>query len=333
MAVRPVFPLEVGGRTIHLGERTLVLGVLNVTPDSFSDGGQYADPQRAIEHGVEMVREGADGIDVGGESTRPGSQPVSAGEELRRVLPVIEGLRQARGLRQDDPLARRLRAVPISIDTTKAVVAEQAARAGATMINDVSGLRFDPDIADVSRRFRTPLVLMHLRGRPQTMQSRPFARDIWASIGRGIAWSIRKAESRGVPRSQLIIDPGLGFGKSRRQNFQILARLGRLRRFELPIMVGASRKSFLQAVVAGEGLDPQPKRGARPGSSGEPASLWIFGKQSPSGMSVPLLIGNAAATAAAVLGGAHIVRVHDVAATLPAVRVADAILASLKSED
>ena len=199
MNLRPEFQIEVGGRKVTMGARTLIMGVLNVTPDSFSDGGRYFDPVRAVQHGVELARQGADWIDVGGESTRPGSQPVSAEEELRRVLPVIRGLR------------RKLRDVPISIDTTKAEVAEQALDAGANILNDVSGLRFEPRLAEVARRYRAPLILMHLRGRPETMQRKPFARDIWRSLANGFETSIRRALAAGVapvaahPRSR----PGL----------------------------------------------------------------------------------------------------------------------------
>jgi dihydropteroate synthase len=189
-------------------------------------------------------------------------------------------------------LHRRLPRTPISIDTTKAQVAEEAVRAGARIINDVSGLRFDPAVAAVARRHRTPLILMHLRGRPETMQSGPFAREVWRSVAAGLSRSIRRALESGVRRSQLIIDPGLGFGKTRRQNFEILARLERLRRFRLPVLIGTSHKSFVQAMAAGGAL----------------------------------ATADAAAVVAAILGGAQIVRVHDVAAVLPAVRLADAIL-------
>ena len=162
LKTRNLFTLDVGGRKVHLGERTLVMGVLNVTPDSFSDGGCYLAAGDAARRGVELVREGAHWIDIGGESTRPGSKPVTAEEELRRVLPVVRALR------------KRLPAVPLSIDTTKSEVAEEAIRAGAAIINDVSGLHFDSGIAEVAKRYKVPLVLMHLRGRPETMQSRPF---------------------------------------------------------------------------------------------------------------------------------------------------------------
>ncbi len=319
MKPRPTFELEINGRKVRLGERTLVMAVVNVTPDSFSDGSLYLDPRRAIQHGLEMARQGADWIDVGGESTRPGARPVDAAEELRRVLPVIRGLR------------RRAPSLPISIDSTKAEVAEEAIRAGASIVNDVSGLRFDARLAEVARRHETPLVLMHLRGRPETMQLKPFARSIWRSLGRGLARSIRRALDRGVRRSQLILDPGMGFGKSRRQNFETLAHFERLRRFGLPILVGTSRKSFAQAVVAGEGLEPRPRKN-RPVSYwtllarvGRGVGLATTGKQSPP---LPLLLGDAATVAATILAGAHIVRVHDVVAILPAVRIADAILRS-----
>lgn len=313
---RPTFELQIQGRKTRLGERTLVMGVLNVTPDSFSDGGRYLDPGKALAHGLEMARQGADWIDIGGESTRPGSRPIPAEEELRRVLPVIRGFR------------RNLPWVPISIDTTKAAVAEEAVRAGASILNDVSGLRFDPRLAEVARRYRTPLVLMHLRGRPETMQQKPFARSIWRSLHDGLASSIRRALAAGVRRSQLILDPGLGFGKSRRQNFEILAGLDHLRAFRLPILVGTSRKSFVQAVSAGEELESKPRkiRGA---------TLWPLtavgaGSARPRERAAlsHLLLGDAAAVAASILAGAHIVRVHDVAQILPAVRIADAILAA-----
>jgi len=273
------------------------MGVLNVTPDSFSDGGRHFAHENAIEHGIEMARQGADWIDVGGESTRPGSRSVPAEEELRRVLPVIRALH------------KRLPEVPISIDTTKAEVAEEAARAGAAILNDVSGLRFDPRLADVARRHGCALVLMHMRGRPETMQQKPFAKSIWRSVRSGLARSIRAALAAGVRRSQLVIDPGLGFGKTREQNYELLAGLHRLESFRLPILVGTSRKSFVrgvaQALLPGQGK--------------------ITAK---SGCAENLQSADAAAVVAAILGGAHIVRVHDVEALLPAVRFADAVKSS-----
>ena len=309
MMDRRKFEITINGRKVRLGERTLIMGVVNATPDSFSDGGLFFDPRRAIEHGLQLAREGADWIDVGGESTRPGSKPVSLEEELRRVLPVIRGLR------------RKMPTLPISIDTTKGDVADKAVRVGAAMINDVSGLRFDPRLAEVAAHHRTPLILMHLRGRPETMQRGPFVRFIWRSLRYSLARSIGKALSAGVRRSQLIVDPGLGFGKTRRQNFEILAGLSRLARVGLPVMVGTSRKSFLQAVVAGEGLDPAIARGKGPWR------ITARGHPAPEDLAA-LRMGDAAAAALSVLGGAHVLRVHDVAAVLPAVRIADAILAT-----
>ena len=309
MKSRPLFELEINQRKVRLGERTLIMGVLNVTPDSFSDGGRYLAPELAIAHGLELARQGADWIDVGGESTRPGAHAVAAADELDRVLPVIRGLR------------RRLRSVPISIDTTKAEVAEQALRAGASVINDVSGLRFDARLAEVARRHGCPLILMHIRGRPETMQQKPFVRSLWRSLRNGLAWSIRRALAAGVRRSQLILDPGLGFGKTRRQNYEILAHLERLRGFGLTLLVGSSRKSFIQAVVAGEGLESLRRRtrGVGYGPLIQPAGAQP---------AAPLQIADAAAVVAAILGGAHIVRVHDVAAMLAAVRIADAVRAA-----
>jgi dihydropteroate synthase len=327
MRTRPHFRLRVGGRVVELGARTVIMGILNVTPDSFSDGGLYLNPRQAVQRAVEMARQGADWIDVGGESTRPGSSPVNAEQELRRVLPVIRMLRQ------------RMPDVPISVDTTKAAVADEALAAGANIVNDISGLRFHPGLAEVARRHRAPLIVMHLRGRPATMQSRPFARSISRSISRGLGWSIRRALSLGVPRAQLIIDPGLGFGKTRLQNFEILAQLERLQRFRLPVLAGASRKSFIRAIVEGEGLKPHNGKSkacrntaGRPiGQSGAKTRTGASQKPSTKVQSSTFSaidFGDAAAAVAAVLAGAHIVRVHSVRAILPAVRVADAILAS-----
>ena len=313
MIPRPTFDLQIGRRRVRLGERTLIMGALNVTPDSFSDGGLYLDPASAVEHGLDLVRQGADWIDVGGESTRPGSQPVSAEQELQRVLPVIRSLR------------RKLPSIPISIDTTKAEVADQAVQAGANILNDISGLRFDPRLAEVARCYKIPLILMHIRGRPQTMQTRPFVADIMQSVTRGLATSVRRAVSAGLRRSQLILDPGLGFGKSRIQNFQILSHLGKLRRFGLPILVGSSRKSFVQAVAAGTNPDGGVPQGSR--SAKGAAAYWpMMDRRAGTRHGVSLQSGDAAAVVSAILAGAHIVRVHEVDAILPAVRIADALL-------
>ena len=282
MTLRRKFRLRLPSRTLVMGERTLVMGVLNVTPDSFSDGGRYLDPDLAAERAIAMEREGADLIDIGGESTRPGSEGISVEEEIRRVLPVLERLRG------------RLK-IPISIDTQKAAVAEAAVRAGAELINDVSALRSDPSIADVARRRRLPLVLMHMRGRPRTMQKTSFARNVIADVLKGLREAATRARKAGVSKTQLVLDPGIGFGKSYEQNCELLARLPELARLGCPLLVGASRKSFIGKLL---GDVPEDRR------------IW----------------GTAAAVTASILGGAHIVRVHDVAEMLQVARIADAIL-------
>ena len=211
-----------------LGERTLVMGVLNVTPDSFSDAGLYFNPRQAIAHALEMQRAGADLIDVGAESARPGARPISAHEELARLLPVLRGLR------------KRLR-VPISVDTTKAEVAAAALEAGAQMINDTSGLRADPEVARVAKRYHVPLALMHIRGTPETMQKIPPAKNIWRELERGLRWSVAQARRAGLRRSQLLIDPGIGFGKTAAQNYEIVRGLRRLEKFRLPVLIEIGR--------------------------------------------------------------------------------------------
>ena len=284
MQARRKFALTLPSTVLVLGEHTLVMGVLNVTPDSFSDGGRFLDPEKAIAHALAMQRAGADLIDVGGESTRPGSSGISAREELDRILPVLRGLK------------RKLR-IPISVDTTKTEVAEAAVKAGAEMINDTSGLRADPELARVAKRLEVPLVLMHIRGTPKTMQTLPPAKNILREVGRGLRWSVGRALAAGLRRTQLVIDPGIGFGKTVMQNYEILCHLERLQPFKLPILIGPSRKSFI-----GKVLDNAPAE----------QRLW----------------GTAAAVAASILGGAHIVRVHDVAEMVQVARITDAILRS-----
>ena len=269
-------------RTIVLGERTLVMGVLNVTPDSFSDGGLFLDSDAAAARALEIERAGADLLDIGGESTRPGSLGVSAEGELRRILPVIERLRG------------NIK-IPISVDTSKSEVAEAAVNAGAQIVNDVTGLRRDPRIAEVARRRKLPLILMHMRGEPRTMQEQPFARNVLDDVAKGLRHSAKAARCAHVPAKQIVLDPGLGFGKSYPQNFELLARLPELARLGYPLLVGASRKSFVGRALGGA---PKDQR------------VW----------------GTAAAVTASILGGAHIVRVHDVAQMVDVVRVADEIL-------
>ncbi len=264
--------------------RTLIMGVLNVTPDSFSDGGNFLDVNTAVQHAREMARAGADIIDIGGESTRPGATPVSAEEELRRVLPVVE----------------RLRDLVVSVDTTKSVVAEQALAAGARIVNDISALRFDPRMVDVVRDMGAGVVLMHMQGAPQTMQQSPRYDDVVAEVRSFLAERIALAVSQGLKKSQIAVDPGIGFGKTVEHNLQLLARLGEFGSLGCPVVVGTSRKSFLGKVLAATGARH---------ASGADARLW----------------GTAATVAWAVAQGARVVRVHDVAEMLDVVRMVEAI--------
>ena len=221
-------------RALSFGERTLVMGILNVTPDSFSDGGQFRDPSRALAHAEEMSAEGADIIDIGGESTRPGGEMVSVAEELRRVVPVIERL-------------AKLSNVVISVDTTKAEVARAALDAGAEIVNDISALRFCERIADEAAHREAGLVLMHSRGSPDTLHGLPPVADIVPEVSESLRRSLALAEQRGVSRAAIAIDPGFGFGKSQAQNVELLARLARVKQefADLPLLVGTSRKSFI----------------------------------------------------------------------------------------
>ena len=298
MLRRKPYRLKLPARTLALGARTFVMGILNVTPDSFSDGGKFFDPQRAIDHALAMEQAGADLLDIGGESTRPGSGGIPAEEELQRVLPVLEALRG------------RLK-IPISIDTQKASVAEAALAAGAELINDISGLKNDSRIVEVAVRHRVPLILMHMRGEPRTMQKKPFARDVLKDVAASLRAAAQRARRAGVPKNQIVLDPGIGFGKSFRQNYEILARLPELSRLGFPLLVGTSRKQFLGATLAplfaGLARDVQPL----------PPSERIWG--------------TTAAVTASVLGGAHIVRVHDVAEMAQVARVADCLLDPRKS--
>ena len=231
-------------RLLPYGERTLVMGVLNVTPDSFSDGGQFLSFDQAIAHAEQMIDEGADLIDVGGESTRPGSEFVSTEEELRRVIPIIEQLTANRS-------------VPISIDTTKAQVAHAALRAGAEIVNDISALRFEPLLADEVAKANGGLVLMHSRGTPKTMQQLPPAEDIMTEVIDGLRESIAVARQHGVAEASIAIDPGIGFGKNGEQNVELIAKLDQLAEAfaDYPIMIGTSRKSFIGKLLDGAPAD------------------------------------------------------------------------------
>ena len=286
MNSRRLFRLKLRSRTLVLGQRTLIMGVLNVTPDSFSDGGKFFTPKKAVAAALAMQKAGADILDIGAESTRPGSEGISAGEELRRLLPVLEALRG------------RL-SIPISVDTRKSVVAQIAIDAGAEMLNDVSGLKHDPRLGEVATRHKVPLVLMHMRGDPRTMQKQPFARDVVADVTAGLRRSVAVARRAGVRKSQIILDPGIGFGKSRAQNFVLLRSLPVLARLAFPLLVGTSRKSFLGATLADKGK-PLPVK----------ERIW----------------GTAATVAASILFGAHIVRVHEVGEMAHVARVCDALM-------
>ncbi len=265
------------------------MGVVNVTPDSFSDGGRFFDAAAAVSQGERMAAEGADIIDIGGESTRPFSEPVAVEEEIRRVVPVIAAL------------AARVR-IPISVDTTKAAVARRALEAGAAMINDISALRFDPDLAGVAAECGVPVILMHMRGEPRSMQVAPHYDELVIDIRGFLEAAAAAAERWGIPREKLIVDPGIGFGKTPEHNLQLIQRLQEFAALDLPILVGPSRKSFIRRLVKPDGAKDIP------------ASLPV------------VETGTQAAVAAAVLNGAHIVRVHDVATTVATVKVADAIL-------
>ena len=265
--------------------RPLVMGILNVTPDSFSDGGRYLDAAAAVDRGRQMASDGADIIDIGGESTRPGAPAVSAAEEMQRVLPVIEQLVQKLAGEPNPPR--------LSIDTTKAVVADRALAAGARIINDISALRQDPGLLSVVRDFGAGVVLMHMQGTPATMQQNPQYADVVREVWDFLAERIEFAVAGGVKKSQIAVDPGLGFGKTMEHNRQLLAGLEQFRTLGCPILVGASRKSLIGQLLN------------RPTSERLPGSL--------------------AAAAWAVAHGAQIVRVHDVAATVDVVRLIKAL--------
>jgi dihydropteroate synthase len=278
-----------GGRTLPIAERTLILGVLNVTPDSFSDGGEFFSLDNALAHAEQMIAEGVDIIDVGGESTRPGAAAiVSAEEELERVLPVVS------------QLAKRSR-VPISVDTTKASVARAALDAGASIVNDISGLRFDSQLADEVAKSGAGLVLMHSRGTPGSLHNQPPVGDIIEEVTSGLRRSIKIAEQRGVRHESIVIDPGIGFGKSQEQNIELIAKLDELIAAfpDFPILIGTSRKSFIGRILAESDGNPAP--------------------------SDERLHGTMATITAAVLKGAHILRVHDVKPAVETTKVADEI--------
>jgi dihydropteroate synthase len=312
--MRPVFQWNIGTRTLELGRRTLVMGIVNVTPDSFSDGGHYLRPDDAIDHALGMLEEGADIIDIGGESTRPGARvtpqsphepsaelhsdetpasigPVSAEEELRRVLPVIRAIKKT------------LPDAVLSIDTYKAEVARQAVEAGAEIVNDVSAFRWDTRMAQTVAPLDCGAILMHMRGRPEHWRELPpiGGDELLSLVTRDLRDWATAAEQHGVSRDRIALDPGYGFGKNFRENYPLISRIGELARVGYPLVGGTSRKSFIGRTVAhGDGVAAPTQR----------------------------LYGTLASVTALVLGGAHIVRVHDVTPALEACAVADEILAA-----
>jgi dihydropteroate synthase len=305
--MRSVFQWNLGSRSLELGKRTLIMGVVNVTPDSFSDGGKFLDRDQALAHAIELLEDGADIIDVGGESTRPGArvspekQPqaekpqdsdptpaaVSADEELQRVVPVIAELKK----KQPN--------VVVSVDTYKAAVARAAVVAGAEIVNDVSGFRWDPQMAKTVAELKCGTVLMHMRGRPEEWRNLPPATEIMLLVKRELKNWAERAVLAGVRRERIVLDPGFGFGKNFDENYPLIARLGELQAAGFPLLAGVSRKSFIGRTVA-EGDRKVPPQGR--------------------------LYGTLACESALILKGTHILRTHDVKASLEAARVVDAIL-------
>jgi dihydropteroate synthase len=286
--MRPVFEWNIGQRTLPLGKRTLVMGVVNATPDSFSDGGLHLDPDQALDHALKLLDDGADIIDIGGESTRPGAAATAVAEadELARVIPVIAALKTARPQ------------CVISIDTYKAAVARRAVEAGAEIVNDVSGFRWDPRMAKTLSELRCGAILMHARGRPDEWPSLPPASDIVVQVKRELTDWVNTALLAGVKRERIALDPGFGFGKNFDENYPLLKRFDEFHLLRYPLVVGVSRKSFIGRAIARHGKDaPVAERG----------------------------LGTIAAETVAILRGAHVIRTHDVTAAVDAARLADAV--------
>jgi dihydropteroate synthase len=314
MFARKIFRLRLAKRTLVLGRKTLVMGVVNITPDSFSDGGKFFSPQKAIQHALALEKAGADILDIGAESTRPGAAEISVVEELRRLLPVLQALRG------------KIK-IPISVDTRKSSVAKIALGAGAEIINDVSALRFDPYLADVVADRKCALILMHMRGEPGTMQKIAFAKNAVQDVTKDLRTAIAVARKAGVPQSQILVDPGIGFGKSFPQNYELLRRLPEIAKLGYPLVVGTSRKGFLGhtlALAKERAFDDLAKHSARAGAS---AKLSTLRSKKPV-PSEERLLATAATVAASILAGAHIVRVHDVEEMAQVAAVADRVLDS-----
>ncbi len=312
--MRPVFQWNLGARVFELGKRTLIMGIVNVTPDSFSDGGQFLDREKAVAHAESLLEEGADILDIGGESTRPGARvdalsakpeeakrpaatfrvapeapAVGADEELKRVLPVISELK------------KKHPAAVLSVDTYKSVVARAAVNAGAEIVNDVSGFRWDPQMAKTIADLKCGAVLMHMRGRPEEWRTLPPPGDIVLLVKRELKEWAEKAVLAGVRRERLVLDPGFGFGKSFDENYPLLAKFSDLQAAGFPLLAGTSRKSFIGRTLSQNGKDAPPER---------------------------RLYGGLATQVALILKGAHILRTHDVKAAVEAARITDAILAA-----
>lgn len=280
-----MYSLDCGITTLHLSERTHVMGILNITPDSFSDGGEYFEQDRAVDRAIKIEKEGADIIDIGGESTRPGSDSVSIEDEIKRVVPVIEKMQG------------KVK-IPISIDTTKSEVAAAALQAGAHIVNDISGMQFDNNMASVVKRYDVPVILMHIKGTPKNMQVDPNYEDLMGEIKLYLKKCKEMAVSKDIDPQKIILDPGIGFGKKWTDNYIIIRKLKELRDLNSPLLVGVSRKSFI-----GKALNNSEKH---------------------------RLMGTAAAVTAAILEGAHIVRVHDVKDMLQVSRIADRLVRTSK---
>lgn len=279
--MRKEYILQVNGKKHTLGQRTWIMGVINVTPDSFSDGGLYFEEERAVERGMELEAEGADIIDVGGESTKPGSEPIAAEEELKRIIPVISALR------------KRTSSL-ISVDTTKSEVAQAALDEGADIINDISSFRFDSKMLPLAAQKQVPVVLMHMKGIPKTMQDNPRYEDVVLEVKAFFKEKIQAAQEHGINKEKIIIDPGIGFGKGLKDNLVLINRLQTFEELGCPLLVGVSRKSFIGKILnlpAAERLE-----------------------------------GTIASALLSIINGAHILRVHDVAAVKRAVLVAEAII-------
>jgi dihydropteroate synthase len=284
---RKLYTVKLRGKALELGRRTLVMGILNITPDSFSDGGRFADYERALARAFELISAGADILDVGGESTRPGSNPVPLPVELERVIPIIRAVRESSG-------------IPISIDTNKSEVALQSLAAGADIINDVSALRFDPGMARAAAESGAPVILMHMLGAPRTMQIDPVYESVLSQITAFLEERMKFAVQNGIERSQIIVDPGIGFGKTVTHNLKIIRDLDSFSCMDRPIMLGASRKRFIGKIL---------------GRSEDEREL-----------------GTAVVNAFCIAAGAHIIRVHDVAFHREAVDLADAVRSAYFSE-